>query len=56
MFGEAQFQELAGAHDGDACGELGHHGQAVRNENVGEGEFALALPSVSREKTPPPCR
>src|SRR5437660_3213503 len=37
----ADFQELAGAHDGDARGDLGHHGQAVGDENISEREFAL---------------
>src|SRR5260370_3897661 len=41
LFGGADFQELAGAHDGDARGDLRHHGQAVGNENVRESEFAL---------------
>ena len=37
------FHELAGAHDGNACGLLGHHRQAVRNKNISKGEFALEL-------------
>jgi hypothetical protein len=43
LLGSANFQELAGAHDGDALGDLGHYGQAVRNENIRQREFALEL-------------
>ena len=32
---------MAGPHDGDARGDLRHHRQAVRDENVSEREFAL---------------
>jgi hypothetical protein len=39
--GVAHFQELAGAHDGDARGDLRHHGQAVGDEYIGQREFAL---------------
>ena len=41
--GGADFQELRGAHDGDARGDLGDHRQAVRDENISEREFALEL-------------
>jgi len=41
LLGVTDFQELAGTHDGDARGDLRHHRQAVRDENVSEREFAL---------------
>jgi hypothetical protein len=41
LFGVAHFQELAGAHDGDARGYLRDHGQAVGDENIRQREFAL---------------
>ena len=41
FFGGPGFDELARVHDGDACSQLGHDGQAMRNEDVREREFAL---------------
>jgi len=43
LFGGAYFQELAGAHHGDARGDLGDHRQTVGDEYIGEREFALEL-------------
>ncbi len=43
FFSGADFHELAGAHDRNACGHLGHHRQTVRNKNVSQVEFALEL-------------
>ena len=37
----ADFQELAGAHNSDACGDLHDDGQSAGDENVSEREFAL---------------
>ncbi len=60
LFGSAHFLELAGAHDGDARGDLGHYGQAVRDEDVGKGKFALDFlrpaRSISSEMHPSPGR
>jgi hypothetical protein len=41
LFGEAEFDELASAHDGDARCDLGYDWQAVGDKNVGKSEFAL---------------
>ena len=34
--GGAEFDELAGAHNGNAGGQLSYDGQGMRNEDVGE--------------------
>jgi len=41
LLGGADFDELAGAHDSDARGHLGHDGLAVGNEDIGKREFEL---------------
>jgi hypothetical protein len=41
LFGGACFYKFAGAHDGDARGNLRDDGKAVRDENIGQGKFAL---------------
>ena len=41
--GGACFDDAAALHDGDARGELRDHGQAVRNQQVGEREIALQI-------------
>ncbi len=43
LLGGANFHELARAHHRDARRHLGHHRQAVRNENVRQPEFGLQL-------------
>jgi len=39
----ACFHKFAGAHDGDAGGDLCDDGKAVRDQNIGQGKFALEL-------------
>ena len=41
LLGGACFHDAASLPDGDARGELRDHGQAVRNQQVGQGKFAL---------------
>ena len=41
--GGACFHDAAALHDGDARGELRYDGQAVRNQQVGEGKIALQI-------------
>ena len=43
LLGGADFYKFAGAHDGDASGDLCDDGEAVRDEDVGERKFALEL-------------
>jgi hypothetical protein len=37
------FDDSAGLHDGDARGQLRDDGQAMRNQQIGEGEVALQI-------------
>lgn len=37
------FDELAGAHDGDVCGELRDDGKAMGDQHIGEVKFLLEL-------------
>jgi hypothetical protein len=41
LLGGAGLDELARTHDGDARGQLGDDGQAVRDENIRERKLAL---------------
>src|SRR6266849_588162 len=41
LFGITDFQELTGAHDGDARGDLRNDGKTMRDKDVGQSEFAL---------------
>ena len=43
LLGGANFQELAGAHDGDARGDLRHYGETARNKNIRQREFVLEI-------------
>jgi hypothetical protein len=39
----ARFHDAASLHDGDARSELRDHGQAVQNQQFGQGKFALQI-------------
>ena len=41
LTGGAEFNDLAAIHDGDACGEIADHWHGMRDEEIGEAEFAL---------------
>ncbi len=41
LLGEAEFDDLAAAHDGDAIAEVAHDRHGVRDEEIGKAEVAL---------------